>query len=44
MRDPEAAKVKIGEDIKFRTGDLSDKESLKKAIDGLETIFSPNWS
>ena len=39
VRDPEAAKVKIGEDIKFRTGDLSDKESLKKAIDGLETIF-----
>ena len=39
VRDPDAAKEKIGGDIKFRKGDLSDKESLKQALDGLETLF-----
>ena len=39
VRDPDAAKVKLGEDVKVIQGDLADKESLTRAIEGLDTLF-----
>ena len=39
VRDPEAAKAKLGDGVNVIQGDLSDKDSLKKAIEGLDTLF-----
>lgn len=38
-RDPEAAKAKVGADVKIVQGDLSDPASLDSALQGIDTLF-----
>jgi len=39
VRDPGAAEVKLGNNVEFVQGDLSNKDSLKRAIEGTDTLF-----
>lgn len=39
VRDTEAAKAKLGDDVKVVQGDLSDPNSLDKAFEGLDTLY-----
>ena len=39
VRDPEAAKIKLGQKVTLVKGDLSDRNSLKSAMDGLDTLY-----
>jgi uncharacterized protein YbjT (DUF2867 family) len=39
VRDPERAKNKLGQKLKLVQGDLSDRKSLEKAMEGLKTLF-----
>ena len=39
VRDPVAAKAKLGENIEVVQGDLSDPASLQSAIDGFDTLY-----
>ena len=39
VRDPEAAKAKLGGDVNLVQGDLSNPSSLDKAFEGLDTLF-----
>ena len=39
VRDPDAARAKLGENIDLVQGDLSDLASLKSATEGLDTLY-----
>lgn len=39
VRDPDAAKAKLGGDVNVVQGDLSDPASLDKALEGIDTLY-----
>ncbi len=39
VRDPGAAKAKLGDDVKVVQGDLSDPSSLDGALEGIDTLY-----
>lgn len=39
VRDPDAAKIKLGDNVKVKRGDLSNPASLDTALDGLDTLY-----
>jgi uncharacterized protein YbjT (DUF2867 family) len=39
VRDPDAAKIKLGDDINVVQGDLSDPTSLDSAMEGIDTLY-----
>jgi uncharacterized protein YbjT (DUF2867 family) len=38
VRDPDAAKSKLGDDVNVVQGDLSDPSSLDKSLEGIDTL------
>ena len=39
VRDPEAAKIKLGQKVALVKAELSDRNSLKSAMEGLDTLY-----
>ena len=39
VRDPDAAKAKLGDDVDLVRGDLSDTSSLGSAMSGFDTLY-----
>ena len=39
VRDPDAAKAKLGNDVELVRGDLSDTSSLESAMSGIDTLY-----
>ena len=39
VRDPDAAKAKLGNDVQLVRGDLSDTSNLQSAMSGFDTLY-----